>query len=129
MDLLELPLTEHRNHYLFVATDIFSRFSIPVPLCNKSTETIVRALLNHVICPLTAPEVLLSDSGAVFVYNILDSLCQEFKIKKCTILPFTGQVLMDLQKDTIVRLLTHYVLLSATLTQYGILTCHRSWLP
>ena len=63
IDLLKLPLTDLGNQYMFVAIDQFSRFSILVPLLDKSASTVARAFMDHVICPFTIPKVLLADNG------------------------------------------------------------------
>ncbi len=88
VDLLKLPITRCGNQYLFVATDNFSRFSVLVPLPDKSAQIVARALLDNVICLFTTPKVLLSDNGKELINDVLQSLCQLFHVKKCNILPF-----------------------------------------
>ena len=87
IDLLTLPPTEKGNKYLLVAVDNFSRFSILVPQ-DKSALTIARAIVNNVICLFVTHKTLLSDNGAEFVNQILDALCKQLYISKCTVLPY-----------------------------------------
>ncbi len=86
IDLLKLSITQNGNQYLFVANDHFSRFSVLVPLPDKSAQTVAGALLDNVICPFTTPKVLLF--GKEFINDVFQSLCQLFRIKKCNILPY-----------------------------------------
>ena len=88
IDLLTLPLTENGNRYLLVAVDHLKRFSILVPLENKSALTVARAIINNIVDPFTTYKILLFDNGTEFVNHILDALCKQFHIKKCTVQPY-----------------------------------------
>lgn len=88
IDLLKLPCTDNVNQYLFVAIDNFSRFSVLVPIHDKFANSVAKALLRHVICPFTTPNVLLSDNDTEFVKAVLSSLCNHFNMKTCTVLPY-----------------------------------------
>ena len=111
IDLLKLPQTENGNKYLFVAIDHFSRFSILVPLKNKSANAVAQVFLDHVICPFTTPKNLLSDNGGEFVNEVLNSLCQLFHINKCTIVPYrpSANGLVERQNRKILNVLRSLV--------------------
>ena len=91
IDVLKLPLTEKGHQYLLVCVDSFSRFSILVPLKDKSAQSIARALINEVICRYATPRVLLSDNGTEFNNTILKAVCDSFHVKKCNIIPYSPQ--------------------------------------
>ena len=91
IDVLKLPLTENGHQYLLVCVDSFSRFTILVPLKDKSARSIARALIDEVICRYSAPRVLLSDNGTEFNNQILKAVCESFHIKKCNIVPYSPQ--------------------------------------
>lgn len=91
VDVLKLPLTENGFRYLLVCIDSFSRFSILVPLKDKTARSVARALINEVICRYASPKVLLSDNGTEFNNAILKAVCETFQIKKCNILPYAPQ--------------------------------------
>ena len=92
IDVLKLPLTENGHQYLLVCVDSFSRYSILVPLKDKSARSIARALIDEVICRYSAPRVLLSDNGTEFNNTILKAVCDSFHVKKCNIIPYSPQV-------------------------------------
>ena len=91
IDVLKLPLTEKGNQYLLVCVDSFSRYTILVPLKDKSAKSVARALIDDVICRYSAPRVLLSDNGTEFNNTILQAVCESFHIKKCNIVPYSPQ--------------------------------------
>ena len=89
IDLLKLPLTQNGFQYLFVCVDSFSRFTIFVPLKNKTLSSIAKALIDHVICSYGSPLFFLSDNGSEFNNSLLQSICQDFHIKNCNIIPYS----------------------------------------
>ena len=91
VDILKLPLMENGFHYLLVCIDSFSRFSILVPLKDKSARSFARALIDEVICQYASPKVLLSNNGTEFNNAMLNAVCESFQIKKCNIIPYFPQ--------------------------------------
>ena len=91
VDVLKLPMTENGFQYLLVCIDSFSRYSILVPLKDKSARSVARALIDEVICRYASPKVLLSDNGAEFNNAIITAVCESFNIKKCNIVPYSPQ--------------------------------------
>ncbi len=91
VDILKLPLTENGFQYLLVCIDSFSRYSILVPLKDKSAHSVARAIINEVICRHASPKTLLSDNGSEFNNVILKSICEAFQIKKCNVIPYSPQ--------------------------------------
>ena len=91
IETLKLPLTENGFHYLLVCIDSFSRFSILVPLKDKSACSVARTLIDEVICRYASPKLLLSDNGTEFNNAILKAVCESFQIKKCNIVPYSPQ--------------------------------------
>ena len=91
VDILKLPLTENGFQYLLVFIDSFSRFSILVPLKDKSARSVAQAFIDEVICRYASPKVLLSDNGGEFNNSLLQAVCENFQIKKCNIVPYAPQ--------------------------------------
>ena len=91
VDILKLPLTENGFQYLLVCIDSFSRFTILVPLKNKSAQSVAQAIISEVICKYASPRVLLSDNGSEFNNEILRAVCESFQIKKCNIIAYAPQ--------------------------------------
>ena len=67
--------------------DSFSRFSIAVPLKDKTAKTVSQALLSHWFALFGRPHVLYSDLGAEFTAKITKDLCQGLKIETIHSLP------------------------------------------
>ncbi len=79
MDLLQLPHS-HQGFYVLVCVDHFSRFVNLVPLPNKSAVVVAHALVSHLLCPFTTPSILLSDNGSEFKNEVLNTICQYYRI-------------------------------------------------
>ncbi len=91
VDLMKLPITENGFQYLLVCIDSFSRYSILVPLKDKTAKTVARAIIDEVICHHGTPRTLLSDNGTEFNNAILEYICTAFQIRKCNITPYSPQ--------------------------------------
>ncbi len=85
---LKLPTSSEGHQYLLVAIDHFSRYSILVPLKDKTATTVATALIDYVFCPFNTPKTLLSDNGTEFNNSILSEICKQFDIKKTNIVAY-----------------------------------------
>ncbi len=88
IDLLKLPPSSEGHQYLLVAIDHFSRYSILVPLKDKTATTVATALIDNVFCPFNTPKTLLSDNGTEFNNGIFSVICKQFDIKKTNIVAY-----------------------------------------
>ncbi len=70
-DLLQLPHSIQSSIYVLVYVDYFSRFTVLVPLPNKSAATVAHTIVSHLIYPYTTPRVLLNDNGTEFKNQVL----------------------------------------------------------
>ncbi len=82
VDIMTLPLTRQGNQYVVVLMDYFTKWVHAVPIPNQRTETIARALIEHVIITHGVPEALLSDRGTNLLSNLMTELCQLMGMKK-----------------------------------------------
>ena len=116
VDILKLPLTENGYQYLLVCVDSFSRFTILVPLKDKSARSVSQAIINEVICTYTSPRVLLSDNGTEFNNSILKEICDVFQIKKCNIIAHSPQANGKVERANrrILDILRHITVSSST---------------
>ena len=67
IDLIDMSniATANKNYnYLLVAVDVFTRFAFVIPLKNKTTKTIIKAIKQ--ICDKTEPEMINADLGSEF---------------------------------------------------------------
>ncbi len=88
IDLLKLPTSSESHQYLLVAIDHFSRYSILVPLKDKTATTVATALIDNVFCPFNTPKILLSDNGTEFNNAILSEICKQFDVMKTNIVDY-----------------------------------------
>ena len=91
VDILKLPRTENGYQYLLVCVDSFSRFTILVPLKDKSAQSVAQAIINEIICKHASPRALLSDNGTEFNNAMLKEICDVFQIRKCNIVSYSPQ--------------------------------------
>ena len=82
IDILQLPASHQGSKYLMVCVDHFSRYIVLAPLQNKTASAVAHALIGKLICPYSAPRVLLSDNGAEFRNSLLAEICKQFSIYK-----------------------------------------------
>ncbi len=80
IDLLKFPTSNEAQQYLLVAIDHFSRYSILVPLKDKTATTVATALIDNIFCPFNTPKTLLSDNGTEFNNSLLSEICKQFDI-------------------------------------------------
>ncbi len=85
IDLVQLPRSHQGSSYVLVCVDHFSRFTVLAHLPNKSATTVAHTLVSHLICPYTAPRVLLSDNWTEFKNQVLQDICNQFSIKQTSI--------------------------------------------
>ncbi len=84
IDPLKLPTSSEGHQYLLVAIDHFSRYSILVPLQDKTAAPGETALIDNSFCMFNTPKTLLSDNGTEFNNAILSEICKQFDIRKLT---------------------------------------------
>ena len=73
VDIMELPQTVNGNKDVISFVDYLTKRVESFPSDNQTSETIVKLLVNHVICRHGVPEALISDRGA----NLLSTLMAE----------------------------------------------------
>ncbi len=88
IDLLKLPTSSEGHQYLLVTIDHFSRYSILVPLKDKTATTVATALIGKVFCPFSTPKRTLSDNGIEFNNSILSEICKQIDIRKTNIVAY-----------------------------------------
>ena len=68
------PADKSGHKYILTIMDGFSRFSVAVPLRDKTAKTVSQALLSHWFAPFGRPHVLYSDLGTEFTAKITKDL-------------------------------------------------------
>ncbi len=71
INLLKLPTSTEGHQYLLVAIYYFSRYSMLVPLKDKTATSVATELIDRVFCSFNTLRTLLSDNGTEFNNSIL----------------------------------------------------------
>ncbi|KAL7073689.1 hypothetical protein ACQ4LE_007495 [Meloidogyne hapla] len=83
-----VPKARSGYKYILMVVDSFSKMMIPIPLREQQAETVMNALLAHVITKFGVPECLVSDQGTQFMSTIFKDVGELFGIKLQTTTPY-----------------------------------------
>ena len=90
MDLIGKFKKSDDHEYVLTMIDVFTRFTITVPIANKQPSTIGNAIFQHLICVFGVPESILTDQGREFCNQGLTSMCRQFDIRKIKCSPHSN---------------------------------------
>ena len=79
---------DHRQEFLIVFMNCYSKFTILVPSSNHTANTVSEALLCHVIPYFGTPRRLLSDRGHEFISDIWTKLLHSLGIQRVLTSPY-----------------------------------------
>ena len=79
---------DHRQEFLIVFVDCYSRYTILIPSSNHTANTASEALLRHVVPYFGTPRRLLSDRGQEFVGEIWGKLLRSLGIQRVLTSPY-----------------------------------------
>ena len=79
---------DHRQEFLIMFVNCYSRYTILVPSSNHTANTVSEALLRHVVPYFSTPRRLLSDQGREFVSEIWSKLLHSLGIQRVLISPY-----------------------------------------
>jgi len=82
------PTSKSGNNYILTVIDLFSKYAEAIPIPNKETITVARALFDVVISRYGVPLSILSDRGMEFESNLLKELCRLTGIEKLRTVPY-----------------------------------------
>lgn len=106
-----LPETETGEKYILTCQDHLSKYLIAIPIRNQETETIARALINHVISIFGIPSIILTDQGSNFMSHVFRKLCRTLRIQKIHTTAFRPQSNGALERShrVLIEYLRHYI--------------------
>ena len=67
--------------YILTCQDIFTRWTIAVPLRSKKAKEVGAAIMNHILCKFGKPRTIRTDEGKEFVNAGLKYLCQRWCVE------------------------------------------------
>ena len=82
-----LPL-DHRQEFLIVFVDCYSKYTILIPSSNHTANTVSEALMRHVIPYFGTPRRLLSDRGREFISDVWTKLLCSLGIQQVLTSPY-----------------------------------------
>ena len=82
VDILKLPLTYDGNQYVLVFLDYLTKWVEAFPIKDQKAKTVLRMLVEEVICHHGAPERLLSDRGSNLLSELIAEVCHRLKRSK-----------------------------------------------
>ena len=82
---------DHRQEFLIVLVDCYSRYTILVPSGNHTANKVSEALLRHVVPYFGTPRRLLSDRGREFVGEIWGKLLRSLGIQRVMTSPYHSE--------------------------------------
>ena len=88
MDIVGPLPADHRQEFLIMFVDCYSRYTILVPSSNHTASTVSEALLRHVVPYFGTPRHLLSDRGREFVGDVWGKLMRSLGIQRLLTSPY-----------------------------------------
>jgi hypothetical protein len=83
-----LSETNRRNRWILVLSDHFTRWQDAIPLPDATAPTVADALDSRVFSYLGLPETIGSDQGAQFQSELMEELCELWRVDKRRTTPF-----------------------------------------
>ena len=81
IDILEVPVSQHNNHYLLVIQDYMTKWAEAIPIPNQTASRITAELIK-VFSRYGIPDILHSDQGRNFESTILLQTLEAFGVTK-----------------------------------------------
>ncbi|KAK3918320.1 Retrovirus-related Pol polyprotein from transposon 412 [Frankliniella fusca] len=82
VDVCDMPTTTDGYKYLLVAVEALSGWPVMVPMKKQNSETIAKALIEHVFSVYGAPISILTDQGRAFESELFREIMDLYHIKK-----------------------------------------------
>lgn len=86
-----LPVTARGNRYILNVVDSSSKFTVLVPLTDKTAYTVSKSLVDRVLYIYGIPHEIVSDGGKEFTNNVLRELSLHLGVELHTTTPYHQQ--------------------------------------
>ena len=92
LDLIgPLPIAENGARYLFVATDLLTKYAIAVPMQRPTAEETAKIFVEDIVMKYGVPTAVISDQGSNFTSDLFRQVCRVMKIKHIKTTPYHPQ--------------------------------------
>jgi transposase InsO family protein len=78
----ELPLTSRGNKWILTMVDHFTRWPIAIPIPDRESATIAKAIFDNLVTVHGPPQTILSDQGRELISKGMETLCSRWGIRK-----------------------------------------------
>ena len=78
----KLPLTSNGNKWILTMVDHFTRWPIAIPIPDRESATIAKAIFDNLVTVHGPPQTILSDQGRELISKGMEALCSRWGIKK-----------------------------------------------
>ena len=82
MDFTQVERSSDGRDTILVITDVFSKWTMAIPVKDQTARTVVKALLDHWFSVFGAPVQIHSDQGRSFEAEVVSLLCDHYGIQK-----------------------------------------------
>lgn len=86
-----LPETNHRNKYILVIGDYFSKWTEAFPLPNQEAQTVAKCLVEEWVCRYGAARSIHTDQGRNFESCLFKEVCRLLSMHKTRTSPYRPQ--------------------------------------
>ena len=86
-----LPETTKGNKYIVVAIEYLTKQVEVRALDNATAENVANFIYEEIICRFGAPKIIMTDQGSHFKNQMVDKLCENFKIEHRLSSPYHPQ--------------------------------------
>ena len=112
MDIVgPLPLTRSGNKYILVFSDYFTRWPEAYAMEDQKSETVAQIFVEKIVYRYGVPKKLLTDRGANFLGEVLESISKIFKITRIYTSPYHPQTdgLVERFNQTLLKMISCFV--------------------
>jgi len=105
-----LPTTKQGNRYFAVATEYMTKWPEAKPIPTKTALEVATFLHEDILCRHGCPKEILSDQGKEFCNEVVNTLCQNFRIRHALSSPYHPQTngLVERYNQTLCHTLAKY---------------------
>lgn len=94
-----LPTTSFDNKYLLSAQCELTKYIVLIPMKDKNSLTIAKALINDIILKYGQMRILKSDRGSELCNQIIDNICETLKVERKISTPYHHETIGGLERN------------------------------